>query len=82
MIAMKTLVFVAAMVVASAAAADDRCTPAPTDKTLEAGCLHIDLPTEAASQTTSTIKVDPKAVASMPSLPQVDTVVREVAVAE
>ena len=79
---MKTLVLVGAAMFVSSAAAEDQCVPAHTAKSLDANCVHIDLPADVTVQSVVTIKVDPKTVASMTPLSQVDTVVKEVAVAE
>lgn len=79
---MRTLVFVAAMFVASGALAGQQCLPAPTAKSLNAGCVYIQMTLAVKVNPVVTSAVDPKTVAAMPALPQVDTVVREVAVVE
>ena len=79
---MKTLMFVAAMFVSTAVMAEDQCVPALTAKSLEAGCVHIQMPADAEARLVITSSVDPRTVSAMPPLPQVDTVVREVVVAE
>lgn len=58
---------------------EKKCVIDQTKSVLEATCLYIKLPSVVAPTVVKTISVDPARVAAMPPLPQVDTVVKEVA---
>ncbi len=83
---MKTFLLAGAMVMFAAIASGEaigQCRPALTDRSLDAAaCLYVEAPLDLPVQVTTTVKVDPKTVAAMTPLSQVDIVVREVAVAK
>lgn len=78
---MKYVLFaaLALIVIAESARSAEKCIIDPSQSVSEATCLYIKLPPSVAPVVVTTISVDPARVAAMPPLPQVDTVVKEVA---
>lgn len=57
--------------------------PAVFESVVKTDCIEARLPTGLVpARAVTMVTVDPKTVAAMPPLPQVDTVIREVAVAK
>ncbi len=86
---MKTLLLSSALVVMTSVANAQavmakECVSILSPSLEKAACLHLpEFPGDARNlRVVSTVTVDPKRVAAMPPLPQVDTVIREMAVAK
>lgn len=78
-VSISALALIVGLIALDARSAEEQCLFDRTKPTNEPTCVHVEFPPAVAPVIVITTKADAAAVAAMPMLPQIDTMMKKVA---